>query len=55
MSALQTGACAKQRFPAVNLLRQVMKANGLNLVPKSKSNGYEIDGSKRLHRWYQIE
>lgn len=55
MSSLQQDASSKQKYPAVNLLRQIMKANGLQLSPKSKSAGYQTNGKKIVHRWYEIE
>ena len=43
-----------QKSPVLNTLRQVCKANGLLMKPYSKSNGYELNGKKKLYRWFEI-
>lgn len=43
-----------QKTPVINTLRQICKANGLVMKPYSKSKGYELNGKKKVHRWFQI-
>ena len=38
----------------LNLLRQVTKANGIQLVSNRKSGGYNPDGRKRFTYWYTL-
>lgn len=46
----------KQKFPAVNLLRQILKCNNLKLTPKIISLGYsKISGKKLIKRTYIIK
>ena len=44
-----------QKFPLLNLIRQVSKANGILLEPHSKSDGYEATGKKRLQKWFIVK
>lgn len=46
----------KQKFPAVNLLRQILKCNNLKLTPKVISLGYsKVSGKKLIQRNYVIK
>ena len=46
----------KQKFPAVNLLRQILKCNNLKLTPNVISLGYsKISGKKLIQRNYIIK
>ena len=38
----------KQKNPGINLLRQVLKCNYLNMKPKVISHGYEKTSGKKI-------
>ena len=47
LNCLHDNSIYKQKFPAINLIRQILKCNYLKLVPKIISNGYEkLSGKK---------
>ena len=46
----------KQKFPAVNMLRQICKCNGLKVYPFIVSKGYDkTNGRKIIERYYKIK
>ena len=45
----------KQKFPSINLLRQILKSNGLKLYPYYKSFGYDINRKKIVQRYFIIK
>ena len=49
LNCLHDNSIYKQKFPAINLIRQILKCNYLKLTPKIISNGYEkLSGKKKL-------
>ena len=56
LNCLHDNSIFKQKFPGVNLVRQVLKCNHLSLTPKIISNGYEKStGKKKVSRIFKIE
>ena len=56
LNCLHDNSIFKQKFPAINLLRQVLKCHHLSLTPKIVSNGYErVTGKKRVNRIFIIQ
>ncbi len=55
LTCLQTGAVKKQKWPLLNLVRQILKTNDYKMTPKRKSNGYDDDGKKKYLRFFLIE
>jgi hypothetical protein len=55
MRCLRSTSASTEKNPMINTLRQVCKLNGLLLTPYSRSDGYEINGKKRLKRWFVVE
>lgn len=56
LTCLHDNSIYKQKFPAVNLVRQVLKCHHLALTPKIISNGYEkTTGKKKVSRIFKIE
>ena len=56
LNCLHDNSIYKQKFPAINLLRQVLKCHHLSLTPKIVSNGYEkVTGKKRVNRIFIIQ
>ena len=56
LTALHQNRLDKQKYPAINLLRQILKCNNYRLKPKIVSLGYsKISGKKLIKRSYIIE
>ena len=56
LNCLHENRNSKQKFPQVNLLRQILKCNNLKLKPKTVSLGYsKITGKKMVKRSYIIK
>ena len=55
MRCLRSTSASKEKNPLINALRQICKINGLQLTPKSKSDGYESSGQKKVRRWFIVE
>ena len=53
-SSLQNNAFLKQRFPLINLLRQILSVYNLKFIPMRKSNGYDKNGKKLYSIFYKI-
>jgi len=54
-TSLHTDADKKQRYPLVNLIRQILKSINYKLIPKRISDGYTIDGIKKYKRIFLIQ
>tara|TARA_B100001057_G_scaffold475814_1_gene543034 strand:+ start:528 stop:896 length:369 start_codon:yes stop_codon:yes gene_type:complete len=54
MTCLQDEAPGGQRWPLLNLVRQVLKASGFNMVPRRVSDGYGPDKRKRYKRVFDV-
>ena len=55
LTSLHQNNLIKQKFPAINMLRQLLKCNSLLLKPKIKSNGYDkVTGKKNIIRYFII-
>lgn len=48
LSCLHKNSLKKQRFPAICMLRQMCKTNGVILTPKAISMGYDKSSGKKL-------
>ena len=56
LTSLHKNNLVKQKFPAINMLRQLLKCNNLLLKPLIKSNGYDkISGRKNTIRYFIIK
>jgi hypothetical protein len=56
LNCLHKNSLKKQKFPAVNMLRQVLKCNNYKLRPFVVSNGYDKSSGKKItQRFYVIE
>lgn len=55
MTALQSNALANQKWPLINIVRQLLKHTGYRMIPIRKSNGYSKDGKKLFRRFFRIE
>ena len=52
---LQSHADTHQRWPLLNLVRQVLRSFNYKLVPKRVCDGYTIDGKKKYKRMFIVE
>lgn len=53
-TSMQKVAFKKQRWPLINLVRQILRSCDYVLVPKRISDGYEKDGQKKYRRVFII-
>ena len=55
LTSLQSGAEKTQKWPMLNLFRQILKSYNYNLKPKRLSNGYSKTGKKLYRRIFLVE
>tara|TARA_B100000925_G_scaffold278523_1_gene247434 strand:+ start:463 stop:849 length:387 start_codon:yes stop_codon:yes gene_type:complete len=55
LTALQKNAEASQKWPLLNLVRQILKSNNYKMDPIRKSNGYTKEGKKKYLRFFVIK
>ena len=54
LTSLQKDAENKQKFPLLNLVRQILHVYGFQMQPIRKSDGYTKDGIKKFKRFFLI-
>tara|TARA_B100000282_G_C31735849_1_gene493401 strand:- start:2172 stop:2543 length:372 start_codon:yes stop_codon:yes gene_type:complete len=54
LTSLQKNANIKQRWPLLNLVRQILKKNNYIMTPLRKSDGYDDEGKKKFKRYFLI-
>ena len=55
LTALQATADSKQKWPLLNLIRQLLRACNYKLTPKRVADGYTLAGEKKYKRMFVIE
>ena len=55
LTALQATATSKQKFPLLNLIRQLLRSCNYKLTPKRITDGYTLSGEKKYIRLFTIE
>ena len=55
MTSLQKNAEKVQKWPLLNLVRQILKTNNYVMHPIRKSNGYTKDGKKKYLRFFVLK
>jgi len=55
LTSLQTTAETVQRWPLLNLIRQILRSSNFKLTPKRLADGYTLDGKKKYKRLFMIE
>tara|TARA_B100001250_G_C19382797_1_gene606981 strand:+ start:66 stop:458 length:393 start_codon:yes stop_codon:yes gene_type:complete len=55
LTALQSTAKNNQRWPLLNLVRQLLKASNIRMVPKRICDGYDKTGKKKFKRFFVLE
>jgi hypothetical protein len=54
MTGLQKNAEESQRWPLLNLVRQLLNVYGYRMEPIRKADGYTLDGVKKYKRYFHI-
>ena len=54
LTSLQSNAAATQKWPLLNLVRQILRSNGYQVTPKRLCDGYTKDGKKKYKRIFII-
>jgi len=54
MTSLHKNAPDNQKWPLLNITRQILKSRGYCMQPCRKSNGYDASGKKRYKRSFII-
>ena len=54
MTSLQKNADKCQKWPLLNLVRQILNSYKYNMLPIRKSDGYTLDGIKKYKRFFLI-
>lgn len=54
-TAVQKNASITQKWPLINLIRQILRKYNYELVPKRISDGYTKDGIKKYKRLFEIK
>lgn len=54
LTSLQKEADKKQKWPLLNLVRQVLQVYGYKMIPIRKCDGYTEAGIKRFKRYFSI-
>lgn len=55
LTSLQKNAETTQKWPLLNLVRQILKSNEYKMDPRRKSNGYTPEGKKKYIRSFVIK
>lgn len=55
LTCLHNGADIKQRWPLLNLVRQILKVRNYRMVPIRKSDGKDNKGKKKYKRFFRVE
>ena len=55
LTSLHKNAQISQKWPLLNLIRQLLNAHGFVMKPLRKSNGYDENGVKKYERFFLIE
>ena len=55
MTSLQKNADKSQKWPLLNLIRQILNTHDYTMEPIRKSDGYTLDGVKKYIRYFFIK
>jgi len=55
MTSLQKTAEKNQRWPLLNLIRQILNNYNYKMEPVRKADGYTLDGIKKYKRFFLLE
>jgi hypothetical protein len=54
MTSMHASAELNQRWPCINLVRQVLKRMGYDILPERKCAGYDVSGKKLFERFFKV-
>ena len=54
MTSLQKNADKSQKWPLLNLVRQILSSHNYKMEPIRKSDGYTLEGVKKYKRYFLI-
>ena len=54
-TSMQKNAANNQKWPLLNLIRQLLRRYNYDLLPKRVSDGYTKDGKKKYKRFFEIK
>ena len=52
LTSLHKDAEQKQKWPLLNLVRQILQVYKYKMIPVRKSDGYTVDGTKKYKRFF---
>jgi hypothetical protein len=55
MTSLQSNADKSQKWPLLNLVRQILSIHNFKMEPIRKSDGYTLEGVKKYKRYFLIK
>jgi len=55
LTAFQKNANINQKWPLLNIVRQLLKTKGYSMKPGRKSDGYTLEGKKKYTRHFIIK
>jgi hypothetical protein len=55
MTSLHKNANKEQRWPLLNLVRQILNVYNYQMEPIRKSDGYTLEGVKKYKRFFEIK
>ena len=55
MTILQKNADKSQKWPLLNLVRQILNVYHYKMEPIRKADGYTLEGIKKYRRFFQIK
>lgn len=55
LTSLQENAGTKQKFPLINIVRQLLKVKYYHMTPIRKANGYDKTGKKLYKRFFLVK
>lgn len=55
LTSLQENASTKQKFPLINIVRQLLRVKYYKMEPIRKANGYTKSGTKLYKRYFQVK
>lgn len=55
LTGLQNGANFKQKWPLLNIVRQLLNVYKMEMEPVRKSDGYTTEGVKKYRRFFLIK
>ena len=54
MTSMHASAELNQKWPCLNLVRQVLKRMGYDIQPERKCAGYDVTGKKLFERFFRV-